>query len=542
MSDNNSLNVLLIGIDAACPPVFERLYEDNVIPTLQSICEDGISGPLQSQIPPWTPSAWPSMYTGMNPGKHGIFGFVGFDGYDYHVVAGSDVQQPRIWTILDQHDLSSVIVNVPVTHPPDSIDGAIIPGFIGPEHPPCHPDGILEDVRNAIGDYRVYPNYARGDQQYSDAEKMDEYCRLVSMRGRAFRYLENRFDPDFGFIEFQKTDTVFHEFDGEWTKVKQVYAETDRQIKKILEQANPELVFIASDHGMGRYERDEFRVNSFLRDEGYVQTKRGGKGMPTWNTMRSDLREGDHARTKEQTPIETVTATLAQVGLTPRHVGRVLERIGIADLVKQYIPAGVVRAGEEQVNFPSSIAYMRARTELGVRINLQGREPSGVVDPDSYETVRRELIDLLSSITASDGTPVFETVAPREEFFHGPAIEQAVDIVTIPTDFQHFLSAAIRDEHFGPPTEPWNHKLDGLFAAKGEEIDTDASIENVHLFDIAPTILAAMDIHPNQDMDGTVIPVVSPLTPVEYPDYTDNTQLRVGESIENRLTDLGYME
>lgn len=92
------------------------------------------------------------------------------------------------------------------------------------------------------------------------------------MRGRAFRYLEDRFAPDFGFVEFQKPDTVFHEFQGEWEKVKQVYAETDRQVAKILEQAEPKLVLIASDHGMGRYEREEFRVNSFLKDEGYVQT------------------------------------------------------------------------------------------------------------------------------------------------------------------------------------------------------------------------------------------------------------------------------
>jgi hypothetical protein len=76
-----------------------------------------------------------------------------------------------------------------------------------------------------------------------------------------------------------------------------------------------------------------------------------------------------------------------------------------------------------------------------------------------------------------------------EDFFHGSATEQAIDIVTIPTDFQHFLSAAIRDEQFGPPTEPWNHKLKGLVAAQGEGINTDASLADAHLFDIAPTVL-----------------------------------------------------
>jgi predicted AlkP superfamily phosphohydrolase/phosphomutase len=270
------MKALLIGIDAGCLPVFEQLYEEDVIPRIESVCTNGVCGPLESQIPPWTPSAWPSVYTGVNPGKHGIFGFIGFDGYDYHVVTGSDVHAHRLWTLLDYQDLSSVIVNVPVTHPPDPVDGAIIPGFIGPENPPCHPEGILEEVRDAIGEYRVYPKYAREDDTYTDEEKMNEYCTLVSMRGRAFRYLADRFEPEFGFIEFQKTDTVFHEFVGDWEKVKQVYKETDWQIGQIIDKHDPETIFIASDHGMGRYERDEFRVNSYLRDHGYVETKQGG--------------------------------------------------------------------------------------------------------------------------------------------------------------------------------------------------------------------------------------------------------------------------
>lgn len=138
--------------------------------------------------------------------------------------------------------------------------------------------------------------------------------------------------------------------------------------------------------------------------------------------------------------------------------------------------------------------------------------------------------------------PVFQTVAPREEFFHGPATEQAVDIVMIPMDFQHFLSAAIRDDQFGPPTEPWNHKLEGLVAAHGEEIDTDASLADAHLFDIAPTILAAMDVPPAQDMDGDVLPVVSDVASMDYPAYTAETHLQVDDAVENRLADLGYME
>ncbi|MFP8889897.1 alkaline phosphatase family protein [Natrialbaceae archaeon A-CW2] len=540
--DGDRMEALLIGIDAGCLSVFDRLAEENVIPHLQSLLEDGVAGPLESQVPPWTPSAWPSMFTGVNPGKHGVYGFTGFDGYDFHVVKGNDVKAHRLWTLLDQHDRSSVVVNVPVTHPPDEIEGAIIPGFIGPENPPCHPEGILDDVRDAISEYRVYPRYSRGDDSLSDAEKMDEYCTLVRMRGEAFQYLSDRFHPDFGFLQFQKTDTVFHEFDGDWEKVKQVYAATDEQIGAVLEACDPRRVFVASDHGMGRYEKPEFRVNAFLEDAGYLETTLGGKGMPTWNVMRDDLRDGEQAETWEPSTTERLAASLASVGITTHRIGQVLERLGLVDVAKARVPDGVVRTGNEQVDFPASTAYVRARTELGVRMNVEGRDPAGKVPSAEYETVRAELIEELESVTAPDGEPVFQEVAPREAFFEGPYTDRAVDIVTVPNDFQHFLSAQPSEQYFVETTEPWNHKLDGIFVAAGDGIDETRSVDAAHLFDVAPTILASLDVPYSDRMDGRVLPIVEPTEAIAYPSYVSTERKSVDSAVESRLEELGYVE
>ena len=542
MTATESMDVLLIGIDAGCLPVFRRLFDEGRIPAIESICSDGVCAPLESQIPPWTPSAWPSLFTGVNPGKHGVYNFLHFEGYDFRVVTAADVRAHRLWTLLDAHDRSSVILNVPVTHPPDDIDGAIVPGFIGPENPPCHPDGVLDDIRDAIGDYRVYPQYTRGGESYTDAEKIAEYRRLVRMRGEAFRYLADRFEPDFGFVQFQKTDTVFHEFDGEWEHVQSVYEATDDQIGAILEACDPERVFIASDHGIGRYQKEEFHVNSFLQDKGYVETTRGGKGMPSWSGVRDQLREGERTRTWEPGPIEKLAAALANVGVTTHRIGLVLERLGLADVAQRYAPPGVVRTGNEQVDFPESIAYMRARTELGVRINLAGREPNGRVSPDEYETVRRELIDCLSSVTAPDGEPVFEAVEPREAYFHGPETEHIADIITVPNDFQHFLSAEPSQDWFQKSTKPWNHKLSGVIAANGTDIDADADLAGAHLFDVAPTILAAFGIPEDENMDGDVLPLIPDAGTRDYPTYAAAESTTVDDAVTDRLSDLGYVE
>ncbi|WP_435317303.1 alkaline phosphatase family protein [Haloarchaeobius sp. TZWSO28] len=542
MSDDG-LDVLLIGIDAGCLPVFDRLAETDTIPTLERLNEDGAVGPLESQIPPWTPSAWPSMYSGVNPGKHGVFGFVSYDGYDWHVSSADHVDELTLWEILDEHGMSSVVVNAPVTHPPADIDGAIVPGFIGPEDPACHPQGTLEEVRDELGEYRVYPNYSRGDTDYTEAEKMEEYRSLVRMRGEAFRYLADEHEPDFGFVQFQKTDTVFHEFGGDWEKIRTVYDETDRQVRKIIEEHDPDTVFVASDHGMGKYEGYEFRVNDYLDDEGFVEVTNGGKGMPSWNPIRNELREGKDVDSWEPGLIEKMASGAAKMGLTASRIRQALETVNLDEVAMRYAPEDVARTGNKQVDFPNSVAYLRSRTELGVRLNVEGREPEGIVPPDEYDDVRAEVIESLRSVTDPDGNPVFDEVAPREQYFDGEYTEDAVDIVTIPRNFDYFLSDQVRGEYFADPTETFNHKLDGIITAWGDGIDADADLSAAHLFDVAPTILSALGVPYNERMDGNVLPVVEDVGGRAYRSAeTQDDRDSPEAAVENRLSDLGYLE
>ncbi|OLZ40413.1 phosphodiesterase [Natrinema saccharevitans] len=537
MDDGSSLRTLLVGIDAACERILEPLFDAGEVPTLESLYRDGASGPLESQIPPWTASAWPSLYTGMNPGKHGVYGFLSFDGYDWDVVNATDVRERTLWELLDRHGITSVVVNVPVTHPPREFDGALIPGYTAPEDPDCHPAGLLADVRESIGKYRVYPDE-------DAADRGSAYADCVRTRGEAFRYLADRCDPEFGFLEFQATDSIFHERPDDDAAIRSIYREVDRQLRETVAAHDPDTVIVASDHGMGPYDGYEFRVNDYLRDRGVVEAERGGEGMPTWATVRDgNLKEGDDATSYEPGLAERAMARAAGVGLTSQRIGAVLARLGIDDVVAEYAPAGLVNAGATQVDFAASTASVRSRIELGIRINLEGREPDGVVPRSEYETVRSRLIGELRSVTTPDGDPVFETVAPREEFFHGPESDRAVDVVTVPADFDHLLSATLRDEQFGPPSEPWNHKLEGTVAASGDAIDPDAGVGRPHLFDIAPTVLATLGVPADERMDGEALPCVEPTETRSYPRFDADPSVETAdEGVEKRLADLGYLE
>ncbi len=534
---DGDLRLLVVGLDAGCRPILEPLFDSGTIPTIESLFEEGTSGPLESQLPPWTASAWPSLYTGKNPGKHGVYDFLSFDGYDWDIVNSTHVRERTIWELLDDHGVTSVVVNLPVTHPAREFDGALIPGLTAPESPDCHPEGILDDVEAACGEYRIYPQSGPEPDR-----SIEGYERTLETRGGAFRYLCRRFEPDFGFLQFQLTDSVFHERNGDKRAVEAVYREVDRQLEATIAETDPDNVLLVSDHGMGPVHGYEFRVNEFFRERGDVTTARGG-GMPTWSTAwETDLLYGADAAAHDQGPLEQVIGAAATVGLTTQRIAATLERVGLKEPIGSRIPNRVIRAASERVDFANSRAYVRSKSELGVRINLEGREPNGQVPPEEYEAFRSELIDELAAVETPAGEPMFEAVEPREAVFDGPHLEAAPDIVTVPTDFDNAIAAAVTTEPFGEPMEPWNHKQTGIVAATGPVFDESASLTDATIFDIAPTICSIFDIPIDEEMDGSPLAIVEESSTTTYPSY-DGDSITVPDdgTVEDRLSDLGYL-
>ncbi|WP_224449839.1 alkaline phosphatase family protein [Haloprofundus salilacus] len=536
------MRTLLVGLDAACLPVLRPLFDDGELPTLRETFEEGATAPLESQIPPWTASAWPSLYTGKNPGKHGVFDFLSFDGYEWDIVNSTDVKARTVWEYADEAGLTSVVVNAPVTDPPREFDGALVPGYLATEKPRCHPEGILEDIEDEVGPYRVYAE-RETDERRSDEAKFRDYVELTHLRGRTFCYLADRFDPEFGFVQFQKTDAVFHDFPGDQAKVRDIYRAVDEELAEILDACDPDTVVVASDHGMGEYDGYEFRVNQFLKEQGRVVTVRGGQDVPSWFQIKdselTDESGGDESRDKQL--LSAVAAAAARAGLTYQRGKAILDRFGIAEFVGRHVPVSVVFAASESVDFAASEAYLRSPSELGVRLNVEGREPNGAVAEEEYDAVREALMDELRAAETPEGTPVFDRVVLREELFEGPYADEAVDIVTVPTEFEHSLSALV-GEQFGDP-ESWNHKLDGVVSVSGEGVDADADLSEAHLFDVAPTVLTTLGVAPDVEMDGSVLSCVSGPKPETYPEFNVGGRARTDdEDVESRLADLGYLE
>ena len=82
---------------------------------------EGAWGSLRSVTPNLTPPGWTTAFTGVNPGKHGIFDFFALDpGAEApRVVSSADRKAPALWEILGYFGTPAGVFNVPSTYPAD---------------------------------------------------------------------------------------------------------------------------------------------------------------------------------------------------------------------------------------------------------------------------------------------------------------------------------------------------------------------------------------------------------------------------------------
>ena len=162
--------VVILGLDGFSPVVAENLMAKGELPNLEKLRKEGSFSSLGTTCPGISPVAWSSFQTGVNPGKHGIFDFLAPDRDRYlaklsSVNTGSaparvglgifskTVMKPFVrllrrskpfWNLLKRYGIKSTVLRVPITYPPEPLDGHLLSGM-------CVPD-----LRGTQGSYTVF--------------------------------------------------------------------------------------------------------------------------------------------------------------------------------------------------------------------------------------------------------------------------------------------------------------------------------------------------------------------------------------------------
>ena len=545
------MKLLIIGIDGATFDLILPWVKDGKLPNLASLIDRGTYGELSSTLPPVTSPAWPSFMTGCNPGKHGVFDFIHRTGSDFGLVNATKIRKPTIWQRLSEAGLSVGVLNVPVTYPPQPLNGYMVTGILSPkEGQICYPDDLLSRYRSELGDYRVAPHiqYKRGNEK---AYIVDIYS-LIRSHGDWALHLMRSEPTDVFMMHFIALDIMMHALwrfmDRDHSRfepspyeeaIENGYLLVDEYIGKMLELAGDETtVMVMSDHGFGPLEK-MVNLNIFLLQKGLLHLKND-----PWTRVKS---------------------TAFQRGITPGDVYRLVERVGLQNLatrVSKNTRNQVVGRflSFDNVDWERTVAYSMGHVGQ-VYLNVAGREPQGFITKDNYEEARRRVIDALGEMTTADGRPLVSKIILREETYHGPYAELGPDLHLVLDDYRAIAfplfatnGQIITDQIRG---DSGCHRREGIFIASGPDIRIvrpergGRPIQGADIIDLAPTILHLLDLPVPRSIDGRVLAeILSSTREVAFMDdddaggHADSKGALSDEEtaqVEERLRSLGYL-
>jgi predicted AlkP superfamily phosphohydrolase/phosphomutase len=207
--------LFVIGLDGATFDLLEPWLDAGELPHLKALITGGVYGELRSVYPILSPVAWTSMATGVNPGKHGIFDFEypdpGTPGKQLLYTAEQRRALP-VWKLLSEAGKSVAVLNVPMTYPPDDVNGVMVSGFPYPDRPNLeytHP----RDLQSSLGNYPL-DKMGEGLVKGAEAVKLSE---IVESRDAVARvlgdWMKTRTD-DMTWAVFTATDRIQHFFWG----------------------------------------------------------------------------------------------------------------------------------------------------------------------------------------------------------------------------------------------------------------------------------------------------------------------------------------
>ncbi|MFB6153335.1 MAG: alkaline phosphatase family protein [Halodesulfurarchaeum sp.] len=430
--------VAFIGIDGVPWP----LIRDNpdVFENLTAIAENGSGGPIDSIVPPESSACWPSLTTGVNPGKTGVYGFQDREvgSYDTYVPMGQDVQATRLWTRVQDAGREATVMNVPVTFPPERDVQRMVSGFLSPEvekaSQPADFAAYLESI-----DYRIDVNAKLGHDE-DKSEFVQDAHETLDARFEAFEHYIDADDWDLFFGVFMTTDRVNHflfreyeENDDYREDFIEFYRTVDNYIGKLHETLPEDVTLVvASDHGFTTLEY-EVHFNTWLEENDWLS-----------------FEDADHED---------------------------LEDISPETRAYSFIPGRFY-------------------------LNLEGREPAGSVPQEEYEEVREELRADLEALDGPDGESVLDRVVPKEEAFDGEHDDIAPDLVAIPNEgFDLKAGFKGHDAVFDQGPRNGMHTFDrATLIVDDPAVDVSG---NTDLLDIAPTLLDLMELEYDQaEFDG----------------------------------------
>jgi predicted AlkP superfamily phosphohydrolase/phosphomutase len=502
---------IVLGLDGANWNLLSPWLDSGDLPNIQSIRKSGTSADLESCLPPVTCPNWRCYSTGKNPGKLGVYWWekIDIENRTLSTPTSRSFKSANYWDYLADDGISTGVLNLPMTYPPLPMDdGYLVAGGPGSEQNDYTDPVELEAELDGQG-YRLHPDSPITSQD--DTDVAADIVDLIDERLRTFRSLLDERNADVAHCTVFYINVLQHYFwRGEPTA--EAWRIIDDHIGAIREEHPDATLYLMSDHGCAEIDT-MFYANSWLENQGFLETT-----------------------------TSSATSVLERFDINKQRISKLADRIGVRGLVAALAPERIKQTvpeddeGAKRDQKLDRIDWERSRAVAsgqGLIYVLDGREET-----------REQIIEKLSSLRSGiSGIPIARNVYRSEEAYEGPYVSEAPTIVFDQTPGVH-TSGAIGANPVFEDVSHWSAEnvRTGLFLADGPDVIGSAG-EEISITDVAPTILHEQGSAIPSDMDGEPLELFNREGSVDrepiVPDFVDQ---RSGESVQNRLEDLGYLQ
>lgn len=416
-SKKQGRKALIIGLDGVPYTTITKFMAEGVMPNTAALVKTGTLRRMTTSLPEVSSVAWTTFMTGVNPGKHGIYGFMDLrpNTYDLFFPDSGYVKSATIWDHLGRFGKRSIVINLPSTYPARELNGILVSGFVAVDlKKATYPQSYVPMLEQMGYRLDVDSNKARESMDLF-AEDLRETLRK---REAALIHFIEKEEWDLFIATIAETDRLHHFL---WAAsdnpshpyhsfFMEIYKWIDKIIGELYSRAGRDTaVFMVSDHGFTHINREVY-LNKWLESEGYL---RFDKNPPE---SHRDIADGTRA-----------------FNLDPARI----------------------------------------------YLNMRGKYPKGCVDDGDYHSLRDELKGKLYDLKV-DGQHVVKEVLYKEEIFSGPEFDFAPDIVVLSNYGFDLKGALNKNAVTGRSIFTGMHTQDdALFFANNEGMAEDVNIVDV---------------------------------------------------------------
>lgn len=497
--------VLALGMEMGDGTLIRRWCAEGKLPRLKSLLDAGAAwATLETTAALLHVSAWPSLYTGTGPAKHGVYytfqpspGVQGYKRFSPGIYGESCV-----WRTLSEHDRRCVVFDAPYSEPEAQFNGVQIidwgawAQYLGPR---SVPKKALDELRRECGDYPLgLEAHNLGLVGWGAADMEQRLVRSIRAKGDAIQWLMQHESWDFFFAVFGETHPAAHycwpqdsHDAADAPQLLSVYQALDAAIGDIVDRAGADTaVFVVSGDGVGPNYSGWHLLPTVLERLGYLAKPASADGG---------------SKPAQDAPKRKFDPVKALRDLIPIDFRKALARrlpTKLRDSLAQ-------RVDTADIDWSRTRAYcLPTDLEGYIRINLRGREPQGIVEPGAeFRAACEELAAALATLkNPRTGRSAVHDVVIVDDVLAGPRRAQLPDLIVRWQDDAEITS--LESPAIGTVSGPspdgrtGTHRPPGFVLARGASGSRIEIPEGAHVFDFAPTLLAHFGVEKPSAMDG----------------------------------------